>query len=64
VSRVRRGGYIFLSWKSDHPLPHVYLYRERRLVLKWDLDNRRPMKGTASRDVLQLIEQLDAEGLL
>jgi len=33
-------------------------------VVKWDLDNRVPMKGKASRKIVALIEELEAEGLL
>jgi hypothetical protein len=35
-----------------------------RFVVKWDLDNRMPMKGDASRQVLALIAELEAEGRL
>jgi Domain of unknown function (DUF4160) len=64
VPKIRRGGYIFLAWRSDHPPRHVHVYRNGRLVVKWDLDNGRPMKGAASQQLLELIEQLQAEGLL
>lgn len=45
MGKVRRGGYIFLTWKSDHPPRHVPVYRNGKLVVKWDLQNRKPMKG-------------------
>ena len=64
VGKVRRGGYIFLAWKGDHPPRHVHVYRKGKLVVKWDLENRKPMKGAASRKVLKLIRELEGEGLL
>jgi hypothetical protein len=64
VPKIRRGGYIFLTWKGDHAPRHVHVYRNGRLLVKWDLDNRLPMKGKASRRVLNLIEDLESEGLL
>ncbi|MGH7423799.1 MAG: DUF4160 domain-containing protein [Candidatus Methylomirabilales bacterium] len=64
MGKLRRGGYIFVSWKSDHPPRHVHVYRDGKLVVKWDLDNKLPMKGKASRRVLELIAELEAEGLL
>jgi hypothetical protein len=64
MSKVRRGGYVFLTWWGDHSLRHVHVYRDGKLVLKWDLDGRRPMAGIALRRVLALIRQLDSEGLL
>jgi hypothetical protein len=64
VGKHRRGGYVFITWKGDHPPRHVHVYRDARLVVKWDLDNRVPMKGAASRRVLALIAKLEAEGVL
>jgi hypothetical protein len=62
VPKVRRGG--FYTWKGDHAPRHVHVYGNGRLVVKWDLDNRMPMKGKASRRVLKLIEDPESEGLL
>jgi hypothetical protein len=64
VAKVRRGGYVFLSWKGDHPPRHVHVYRNGRLVVKWDLDHKKPMKGQASRRLRMLIEELEREGRL
>jgi len=64
MTKVRRGGYIFLSWKGDHSPRHVHVYRDGKLVLKWDLENRKAMDGAPSRKLLVLISQLDSEGLL
>lgn len=64
MAKIRRGGYVFLAWKSDHPPRHVHVYREGKLVVKWDLDNSQAMKGSAPRRVLELTAELEAEGLL
>ena len=64
MGKVRRGGYIFLTWKSDHPPRHVHVYRDGKLVVKWDLDNGKPMKGEASGEIRELIDELESEGLL
>jgi len=64
MGKLRRGGYIFVSWKSDHPSRHVHVYRDGKLVVKWDLDNKQPMKGRATRRLLESIAELEAEGLL
>jgi hypothetical protein len=37
MGKIRRGGDVFISWKSDHPPRHVHVYREGRLIVKWDL---------------------------
>jgi hypothetical protein len=55
---------VFITWKGDHPPRHVHVYLDGKLVVKMDLDNRIPMKGAASRRVLALIAELEAEGVL
>jgi hypothetical protein len=40
------------------------VYRDGTLVVKWDLDNKIPMQGAASRRVLALIVELETEGVL
>jgi len=62
--KVRRGNYVFLAWKGDHSPRHVHVYRNSKLVVKWDLENWLPMEGKASHKLLQLIEQLNKEGKL
>ncbi len=64
MARIRRGGYIFLTWVGDHSPRHVHVYRDGKLVVKWDLENRMPMVGEANRRVLSLIDELESEGLL
>jgi hypothetical protein len=64
MPKIRRGGYVFLAWTGDHSPRHVHVYRDGRLVLKWDLENRQPMAGAPSPKVLELIGQLEAEGRL
>ena len=64
MGKTRRGGYVFITWKGDHPPRHVHVYRDGSFVLKWDLDHEKPMKGSASRRILQLIAELASEGLL
>jgi len=64
MSKIRRGGYIFMAWIGDHSPRHVHVYQEGKLVLKWDLENRKPMSGLPSSRVLKLIKQLETEGLI
>jgi hypothetical protein len=48
----------------DHGPRHVHVYRDARLVLKWDLENGKSMSGRPTRKILEIIEQLQKEGLL
>jgi hypothetical protein len=64
MGKIRRGGYVFITWKGDHSPRHVHVYRDGRLVVKWDLENGKAMSGRATRKILQLIDELEQEGLL
>ena len=64
MPKLRRGGFIFLTWKGDHGPRHVHVYRGGRLVLKWDLENEKTMEGKPTRRLLDLIRELETEGLL
>lgn len=55
---------MFLAWTGDHSPRHVHVYRDGVLVLKWDLENERPMAGRPTMRLLRLIDQLRFEGLL
>jgi len=64
MGKVRRGGYVFLTWKGDHPPRHVHVYRGSVLVVKWNLESQVAMSGEASRRIRRLIAELEEEGLL
>jgi len=64
MGKVRRGNYVFLTWKGDHSPRHVHVYRDSKLVVKWDLENQWPMEGKANRRLLQIIKELEIEGVL
>jgi hypothetical protein len=55
---------VFLIRKGDHSPRHVHVYRDGRLIVKWDLDNARAMEGSITRRVKELIEELENEGEL
>jgi len=40
------------------------VHQEGRLIVKWDLENKKAMKGKASSKIRELIRQLEAEGQL
>ena len=64
MGKLRRGGFIFVTWKGDHPPRHVHVYRDGRLVVKWNLDEQVAMKGKANVRILRLIAELQQEGAL
>lgn len=64
VGKIRRGNYIFRTSIGDHRPRHVHVYKESKLVLKWDLETDRPMKGRPNTRLLAFIDQLKREGKL
>ena len=32
VGKIRRGGFVFLTWKGDHTPRHVHVYRDGKLA--------------------------------
>ncbi len=64
MGKIRRGNFLFLTWIGDHSPRHVHVYKDGKLVLKWNLDARVPMKGKSNARILQLISELEKDGLL
>ena len=64
MTKIRRGGYVFVTWVGDHAPLHVHVFRNGRLILKWNLEKEMPMEGSASAKVLELIRELRRDGRL
>ena len=64
MAKIRRDGYVFVTWVGDHPPRHVHVYRDGRLVVKWDLDRGQAMEGRAPARVRKLLRELVEEGRL
>lgn len=61
MSKIRRGGYVFISWKGDHDPNHVHIFKDGNLVLKWNLEEGVVMKGRVTRRLKKLIADLVKE---
>jgi hypothetical protein len=64
VGKIRRGGFIFVTWIGDHSPRHVHVYKDGKLVLRWNLDAQLPMAGKANARILAAIAALEDEGAL
>ena len=64
LGRIRRGSYVFVTWRGDHSPRHVHVYEDGKQVLKWNLDAGLAMRGRANRRILRLIWELVEEGRL
>lgn len=64
MGKIRRGNYVFIRWIGDHG-NHMHVYKNDRLVLKWDLDKNEPIGDFhANRRLLKIISTLQQEGKL
>jgi hypothetical protein len=58
MGKIRRGGYVFRTWVGDHEPRHVHVFRDEKLIVKWDIESGRALKGRASRQLRRLIQEL------
>jgi hypothetical protein len=63
MGKIKKGNYIFISWIGDHG-HHVHVFKDNCLVVKWDVDNWKPMKGSATKRIEDLLRELLKEGKL
>lgn len=64
MSKKHRGNFTFVTWIGDHDPRHVHVYRDKKLVLKYDLTNRIVMKGELTARLQRLIDELEEEGAI
>lgn len=62
--KIKRANFLFVTYKGDHPPRHVHVFKDGRLVLKWDLEWNRLLSGVYWRKVVDIIEELIDEGRL
>jgi hypothetical protein len=64
MTRIRRGGYVFMTWVGDHPPKHIHVYRDGKLVLTWDIQGSEVLAGEWSPRIVSLIRELQSKGRL
>lgn len=64
MGKIRRGNFVFVTYVGDHSPRHVHVYKDAKLVVKWDLENSIEMEGKVTRRIRDLISELQDEGLL
>jgi hypothetical protein len=64
MGKIRRGGYLFVTWIGDHKPRHVHVYKDGKMITKWDLENSCEMSGKASSRIKKLIAELLRENRL
>jgi hypothetical protein len=64
MGKIRRGNYVLITWKGDHSPRHVHVFKDNKLVLKWNLDAQAPIFGQPTARIVRIIIQLQKEGTL
>jgi len=64
MGKHRRGGFVFVTWCGDHKPRHVHIFKDKRLILKWNLEANVVMKGKLTSKLKVLIDELVREGKL
>lgn len=64
MGKIKRGGYIFVTWIGDHAPRHVHVFKNSRLVLIWNLERSVVISGKISHKLKKLLNLIIREGLL
>jgi hypothetical protein len=64
MSKIRRGGYVFITDTGDHDPKHVHIFRDGKEIAKWNLEKCVLMNGKVNRKILKLLKELVDEGEL
>jgi len=66
MGRIRRGGYIFISWIGDHPPRHVHVYDDdANFVTRMNLETMHQMDVfKVGKRIVDLIRDPQQEGRL
>jgi hypothetical protein len=64
MSRIKLGNYIFVAWIGDHSPRHVHVFKDKKCLVKWNIDSWTLMKGKNNMNarILALLEFLRDEG--
>lgn len=64
MGKIKRGGYIFVTWIGDRAPRHVHVFKNNRLVLILNLERSVVISGKISHKLKKLLNQIIREGLL
>ncbi len=60
----RFGGYVIRMYSNDHPPLHVHVFKDGRLVARYDLESGRFMPGSDERHAGRILRSLRRAGLI
>ncbi len=45
MGRKKAGGFVFVTYKGDHPPIHVHIEKDGEEIGRWDIENQRTMEN-------------------
>jgi hypothetical protein len=45
MGRKKAGGFVFVTYKGDHPPIHVHIEKNGKDIGRWDIENQRIMEA-------------------
>ena len=64
MGKIKRGGYVFITWVGDHDPNHVHVFKKGKEVLKWNLEAQVVIEGKVTKKIKKVITELVREGKL
>ena len=64
MTKIKKGDFIFFTWKGDHSPYHVHIFKNNKLFLKWNLEENLVMEGKITKKLRKLIDKLCKEGMI
>jgi hypothetical protein len=64
VVRWKANGYDIRIYRTDHPPLHVHVFKDGRLVARYDLEERKFMDGSVKRHEGRVKKALAQVGLI
>ena len=50
MGKIKRGGYVFISWIGDHDPKHVHVFKEGKEVVKWNIEAQFAIERKATKN--------------
>lgn len=64
TGRQKRYGYLFTWYVGDHLPIHIHVYKDNKLVCRWQLFEEKELTGKANAKIKKAIDELKNEGVL
>ena len=64
MGKLKKAGYIFITWIGDHDPYHVHIFKDGKEVAKFNLEANEVIKGKVNKKILKAIEDLRNENRL